>query len=111
MILPLLLFLLSPSPDLLVPPAWIAEHGAIAVDVRPAAAFVAGHLPGAVRVAVAPECVAAGVGGGQGAVGEAGLAGEEAGVVGGVGGGAVGGAVWVAGRAGLEGGQVLEVGG
>src|SRR5436305_1238621 len=97
MILPLLLFLLSPSPDLLVPPAWIAEHGAIPVDVRPAAAFVAGHLPGAVRVAVAPECVAAGVGCVQGALGKAGLAGGEVVVGGGEGGGggwAAAGKVW-----------------
>src|SRR5436305_5788587 len=108
MILPLLLVLLSPSPDLLVPPAWIAEHGAIAVDVRPAAAFAAGHLPGAVRVSVAPECVAAGVECVQRELGKAGLGGEETVVVVGEDGAAVGEMFWLLEWAGLKEVKVLD---
>ncbi|MBW8874111.1 MAG: hypothetical protein JF614_04045 [Acidobacteria bacterium] len=104
----LTLLLLLPTPDLLVPPSWIAEHRAIPVDVRPAAAFAAGHLPGAVRVAVAPECVAAGVGCVQRELGKAGLGGEEAVVVVGEDGAAVGEAFWLLEWAGLKQVKVLD---
>ncbi len=107
-LLTLLLLLSTPAPDLLVPVSWIAEHGAIPVDVRPAAAFAAGHLPGAVRVRVAPECVAAGVECVQRELGKAGLGGEETVVVVGEDGAAVGEMFWLLEWAGLKEVRVLD---
>ncbi|HSS47770.1 MAG TPA: rhodanese-like domain-containing protein, partial [Thermoanaerobaculia bacterium] len=82
----LFLFVLLPSVSanpapILVSSAWVLKHHAVPVDVRPEAAFAAGHLPGAVRLAVAPECVAAGVECVQRELGKAGLAGDETVVV------------------------------
>ena len=105
--------LLQPAPrlpDVLVPPGWVAEHGAVAVDVRPVAVFLAGHRPGAVRVALVPECVAAGVECVQRELGRAGLAGDEAAVVVGEDGAAVGEAFWLLEWAGLKGVKVLDGG-
>jgi thiosulfate/3-mercaptopyruvate sulfurtransferase len=78
------------------------------VDVRPEAAFAAGHLAGAVRLAVAPECVAAGVECVQRELGKAGLAGDETVVVTGEDGAAVGEAFWWLEWAGLKNVKVLE---
>ncbi|HEX3554440.1 MAG TPA: rhodanese-like domain-containing protein [Thermoanaerobaculia bacterium] len=104
----LLLLLSTPAPDLIVPPSWVVEHRAIPVDVRPAAAFEAGHLPGAVRVTVAPECVASGVECVQKELGKAGLGGEEAVVVVGEDGAAVGEAFWLLEWVGLKEVRVLD---
>src|SRR5260370_5668906 len=96
----LLLLALPPSvhthhAPILVPPAWVMKHHAVPVDVRPEAAFAAGHLPGAIRIAVAPECVAAGVDCLQRELGKAGLAGDETVVVVGEDGAAVGETFWL----------------
>jgi thiosulfate/3-mercaptopyruvate sulfurtransferase len=95
------------SAPILVPPAWVLKHHAVPVDVRPAAAFAAGHLPEAIRLAVAPECVAAGVDCVQRELGKAGLAGDETVVVVGEDGAAVGEAFWLLEWAGLKNVKVL----
>jgi thiosulfate/3-mercaptopyruvate sulfurtransferase len=108
----LLLLALLPSvhaqpAKIIVPPAWDLKGHAVPVDVRSAAAFAAGHLPGAVRVEVAPECVAAGVECVQRELGKAGLAGDETVVVIGKDGAAVGEAFWLLEWAGLKNVRVL----
>src|SRR4051812_4807147 len=95
----------SPGDQILVTQAWLVKHKAVLVDVRPEAAFAAWHLLGAVRLAVAPECVAAGVECVQRELGKAGLSGEEPAVVVGGDGGAGGGAVWLLGGGGRENGE------
>jgi thiosulfate/3-mercaptopyruvate sulfurtransferase len=96
------------STQILVSPAWVVEHHAVFIDVRPEAAFVAGHLPGAVRLAVAPECAATGVECVQRELGKAGLAGDETVVVAGEDGAAVGEAFWLLEWAGVKDVKVLE---
>jgi thiosulfate/3-mercaptopyruvate sulfurtransferase len=108
----LLLFALLPSVSaqpapILVSPAWVVKHHAVPVDVRLEAAFAAGHLPGAVRLAVAPQCVAAGVECVQRELGKAGLAGGETVVVAGEDGAAVGEAFWLLEWAGMNNVKVL----
>ncbi|HSS77349.1 MAG TPA: rhodanese-like domain-containing protein [Thermoanaerobaculia bacterium] len=107
----LLLALLSavhaqPAP-ILVSPAWVLKHHSVPVDVRPEAAFVAGHLPGSVRIVVTPDCVAAGIDCVQKELGKAGLAGDETVVVVGDDGNAVGEAFWLLEWAGLKNVKVL----
>lgn len=97
----------QPAP-ILVSQAWLGKHHAVPVDMRPEAAFVAGHLPGAVRLAVAPECVAVGVECVQQELGKAGLAGDETAVVVGEDGAAVGEAFWLLEWAGLKNVKVFE---
>jgi thiosulfate/3-mercaptopyruvate sulfurtransferase len=110
----LLLALRSPVPQpapILVSASWLVRHRAVAVDVRPEADFAAGHLPGALRLAVAPECVAAGVECVQRDLGQAGLGGGETVVVTGRDGAAVGEAFWLLEWAGLKSVKVLTGGG
>jgi len=97
-----------PGDQILVTQAWLVKHKAVPVDIRPEAAFAAGHLPGAVRLAVAPECVALGVDCVQRELGKAGLAGDETVVVTGEDGAAVGEAFWLLEWAGLKNVRVLE---
>lgn len=96
----------QPSP-LLVSQAWLRKHRAVPVDVRPEAAFAAGHLQGAVRLAVTPECVMSRVECVQQELGKAGLAGDETVVVVGEDGAAVGRAFWLLEWAGLRNVKVL----
>ncbi|MFY9823633.1 MAG: rhodanese-like domain-containing protein [Thermoanaerobaculia bacterium] len=109
-LLPLALPAPAPAPpsQIFVPPAWVATHPVLPVDVRSQAAFAAGHLPGAVRLAVAPECVAAGVECVQRQLGEAGIAGDETVVVVGDDGAPVGEAFWLLEWAGLKDVKVLD---
>src|SRR4051812_34922353 len=100
----------SPGDQILVTQAWLVKHKAVLVDVRPEAAFAAWHLLGAVRLAVAPECVAAGVECVQRELGKAGLSGEEPAVVVGEDGAAVGEAFWLLEWAGLKNVKVLAGG-
>ncbi len=99
----LLLFALLPSvstpaTEILVPPAWILKHHSVPVDAR------------AVRLAVAPECVAAGVECVQGALGKAGFSGGETVVVAGEDGAAVSEAFWLLEWAGFKNVKVLAGG-
>jgi 3-mercaptopyruvate sulfurtransferase SseA len=94
--------------QILVSASWVAKHHAMPVDVRPEASFTAGHLPGAIRVDVAPQCVAAGVDCVQRELGKAGLAGDETVVVVGEDGAAVGEMFWLLEWAGLKEVKVLE---
>jgi thiosulfate/3-mercaptopyruvate sulfurtransferase len=107
----LLLLALPPSipqpAPILVSQSWLVKHHAVPADARPEAAFAAGHLPGAVRVAIAPECVAAGVECVQRQLGEAGLGGGETVVVAGEDGAAVGEAFWLLEWAGMKNVKVL----
>ena len=68
---------------------------------------MAGHLPEAVRLAVAPECVATGIDCVQKELGKAGLAGDETVVIVGDDGNAVGEAFWLLEWAGLKDVKVL----
>jgi len=101
MILPFFLSILaltSSATDILVSPGWILKHHAVPVDAR------------AVRLAVVPECVAAGVECVQRELGRAGFSGEETVAIVGEDGAAVGEAFWLLEWAGLKNVKVLAGG-